>query len=70
MILFCGRDRGCSQVHAAPADVLIEVLASTGKHNGPSLRTTVTGPLAEIVPDPVEEYPMTSVSPVHATPKA
>jgi CubicO group peptidase (beta-lactamase class C family)/dienelactone hydrolase len=32
-------------------------------HGGPTLRTTVTGPLAAMVPDPVDEYAMTPVSP-------
>lgn len=50
------------------AGVLIEVLAgpvnpSTGKNDGPTLRTTVTGPLAAMVPDPVDEYPMTPAGP-------
>jgi hypothetical protein len=55
------------------AGVLIEVLAgsgqastgqaSTGPTGGPALRTTVTGPLAELVPDPVDEYPMTPAGP-------
>ena len=40
------------------ASVRIEVLA-----DGPTLRTTITGPLAEMVPDPVEEYPMVPVGP-------
>jgi hypothetical protein len=40
------------------ASVIMEVLA-----DGPTLRTTVTGPLAEMVPDPVEEYPMVPVGP-------
>ena len=30
---------------------------------GPLMRTTVTGPLAELVPDPAEEYPMVPVRP-------
>jgi dipeptidyl aminopeptidase/acylaminoacyl peptidase/CubicO group peptidase (beta-lactamase class C family) len=30
---------------------------------GPLMRTTVTGPLAELVPDPVDEYPMVPVRP-------
>jgi dipeptidyl aminopeptidase/acylaminoacyl peptidase/CubicO group peptidase (beta-lactamase class C family) len=30
---------------------------------GPRLRTTVTGPLAALVPDPVEEYPLVPVGP-------
>ncbi len=45
------------------AGVLIEVLAGTGKTEGPTLRTTVTGPIAEVIPDPVEEYAMTPVGP-------
>ncbi|MGH3207858.1 MAG: serine hydrolase, partial [Trebonia sp.] len=50
------------------AGVLIEVLAgpakaSTGKAGGPTLRVTVTGPIAELVPDPVEEYAMTPAGP-------
>src|ERR1700722_16308649 len=45
------------------AGVVMEVLADTGKHEGPTLRTTVTGPIAEMVPDPVDEYAMTPVSP-------
>ena len=40
------------------ASVRMEVLA-----DGPTLRTTITGPLAEMVPDPVEEYPMVAVGP-------
>jgi hypothetical protein len=31
--------------------------------DGPLLRTILTGPLAELVPDPVEEYPMVPVRP-------
>lgn len=31
--------------------------------SGPLMRTTVTGPLAELVPDPVEEYPLVPVRP-------
>ncbi len=42
------------------AGVRIEVLAGDGT---PVLRTTVTGPLAHLVPDPVSEYPMTPVAP-------
>jgi CubicO group peptidase (beta-lactamase class C family) len=41
--------------------VLMEVLV--GDDGGPRLRTTVTGPLAELVPDPVEEHPMVPVGP-------
>ena len=33
----------------------MEVLSSD---DGPVLRTTVTGPLAELVPEPIEEYPL------------
>jgi dipeptidyl aminopeptidase/acylaminoacyl peptidase/CubicO group peptidase (beta-lactamase class C family) len=42
------------------AGALIEVLAGD---DGPVLRTTVTGPLASLVPDPVEEYAMVAVRP-------
>jgi CubicO group peptidase (beta-lactamase class C family) len=45
------------------AGVIEEVLASTDSRDGPTLRTTVTGPLAEMVPDPVDEYAMTPVGP-------
>jgi len=45
------------------AGVLIEVLAGTEKTEGPALRTTVTGPIAELVPDPVEEYAMIPAGP-------
>jgi dipeptidyl aminopeptidase/acylaminoacyl peptidase/CubicO group peptidase (beta-lactamase class C family) len=45
------------------AGVVMEVLADTDKHEGPTLRTTVTGPIAEMVPDPVDEYAMTPVGP-------
>ena len=38
--------------------VRMEVLQGS---DGPRLRTTVTGPLAELMPDPVEEYPMVAV---------
>jgi hypothetical protein len=31
--------------------------------DGPLLRTTITGPLAELEPDPVTEYPMVPVGP-------
>ena len=41
------------------ASVLMEVLDDDG---GPRLRTTLTGPLAELVPDPVDEYPLLPVS--------
>jgi dipeptidyl aminopeptidase/acylaminoacyl peptidase/CubicO group peptidase (beta-lactamase class C family) len=42
------------------AGVRMEVLSGD---DGPILRTTVIGPLAEITPDPVTEYPMTPLSP-------
>jgi hypothetical protein len=45
------------------AGVVMEVLAGTDDHAGPTLRTTVTGPIAEMVPDPVDEYAMTPVGP-------
>jgi CubicO group peptidase (beta-lactamase class C family) len=45
------------------AGVVMEVLAGTDKHAGPTLRTTVTGPIAEMVPDPVDEYAMTPAGP-------
>ena len=45
------------------AGVIMEVMAGTEKHDGPTLRTTVTGPIAEMVPDPVDEYAMTPVGP-------
>lgn len=38
--------------------VRMEVLQD---ERGPRLRTTITGPLAELMPDPVEEYPMIAV---------
>ena len=41
----------------ARSSVRMEVLAPEGD-DGPRLRTTVLGPLAEMVPDPVDEYPM------------
>ncbi len=42
----------------ARSSVRMEVLAE-----GPTLRTTILGPLAEMVPDPVEEYAMVPVGP-------
>jgi dipeptidyl aminopeptidase/acylaminoacyl peptidase/CubicO group peptidase (beta-lactamase class C family) len=42
------------------AGVNMEVF--TGE-DGPMLRTTVTGPLAEMVPDPVDEYPLVPYGP-------
>lgn len=58
---------------ATPADVAIGEHAGTYERagvqievldgeDGPVLRTTVTGPLAHLVPDPVSTYPMTPVS--------
>jgi CubicO group peptidase (beta-lactamase class C family) len=40
------------------ASVRTEVLTDD---EGPRLRTTITGPMAEVLPDPVEEYPMVAV---------
>jgi dipeptidyl aminopeptidase/acylaminoacyl peptidase/CubicO group peptidase (beta-lactamase class C family) len=45
------------------AGVVMEVMADSEKYAGPTLRTTVTGPIAEMVPDPVDEYAMTPVGP-------
>jgi hypothetical protein len=45
------------------AGVLMEVLAGSEKTEGPTLRTTVTGPIAEMIPDPVTEYAMTPAGP-------
>lgn len=42
------------------ASVRMEVIDGA---DGPRLRTTVTGPLAEMLPDPVEEYPMVPLGP-------
>ncbi|MET9271996.1 serine hydrolase [Kribbella sp. NPDC003557] len=42
------------------ASVRMEVEATA---DGPVLRTILTGPLAELVPDPVEEYPMVPFGP-------
>ncbi len=39
--------------------VQIEVLNGDG---GPKLRTTITGPLAELIPEPVQEYPLVAIS--------
>jgi hypothetical protein len=41
------------------ASVEIEVLERDG---GAVMRTTLTGPLAALIPDPTQEYPMTPVS--------
>jgi CubicO group peptidase (beta-lactamase class C family) len=41
------------------ASVRVEVLAGDGV---PTLRTTATGPLAELIPEPTHEYPMTALS--------
>jgi dipeptidyl aminopeptidase/acylaminoacyl peptidase/CubicO group peptidase (beta-lactamase class C family) len=41
------------------AGARLEVLAGT---DGPVLRTTVTGPIAELVSEPTHEYPMTAVA--------
>ncbi|WP_433731634.1 serine hydrolase [Actinoplanes sp. CA-051413] len=44
------------------ASVRIEVLAGEGDE-GPRMRTTLTGPLAALVPDPVEVQPLVPVGP-------
>jgi hypothetical protein len=41
------------------ASVRMEVLAGA---DGPMLRTTLLGPLAELEPDPVDEYALTPIS--------
>jgi len=46
----------------ARSSVRMEVLAE-GAGGGPALRTTILGPLAEMVPDPVDEYPLVAVGP-------
>ena len=40
--------------------VLMEVLDG---EDGPRLRTTLSGPIADLLPDPVEEYPLVPVGP-------
>jgi CubicO group peptidase (beta-lactamase class C family) len=45
------------------AGVLMEILSGTETIDGPALRTTITGPLAELTPDPVSQYPMTAIRP-------
>jgi dipeptidyl aminopeptidase/acylaminoacyl peptidase/CubicO group peptidase (beta-lactamase class C family) len=42
------------------ASVRMEVLRGD---DGPVLRTTITGPLAELMPEPTKEYPMVAVEP-------
>ncbi len=42
------------------ASVRMEVFVGD---DGPTLRTTVMGPIAEMLPDPVEEYPLVPVGP-------
>ena len=45
------------------AGVLMEILPSTDEIDGPALRTTITGPLAELQPDDtVHTYPMTAIA--------
>jgi CubicO group peptidase (beta-lactamase class C family) len=46
----------------ARSSVRMEVFADA-EGGGPTLRTTILGPLAEMVPDPVEEYAMVPVGP-------
>ncbi len=43
------------------AGVLMEIVASTDDIAGPALRTTLTGPLAELTPEPVHTYPMHAI---------
>lgn len=46
----------------ARSSVRMEILA--GEDGGtPTMRTTILGPLAEMVPDPVDEYPLVPVGP-------
>jgi CubicO group peptidase (beta-lactamase class C family) len=58
------------EVDAAPhvglyerASVRLEVLAADAEHPTPTLRTTVTGTLAELEPEPTREYPMAALGP-------
>ncbi|WP_230487219.1 serine hydrolase [Nocardioides anomalus] len=59
-----------------PADAEVDITPYVGTYertsvrmdveqgpDGPLLRTTLTGPLAELEPDPVEEYPLVPVGP-------
>jgi CubicO group peptidase (beta-lactamase class C family) len=43
------------------AGVVMEILASTDDIAGPALRTTLTGPLAELTPEPAHTYPMHAI---------
>ncbi len=45
------------------ASVRLEVLAADAEHETARLRTTVTGPLAELAPEPPKEYAMVAVGP-------
>ena len=45
------------------ASVRLEVLAADAEHPTPTLRTTVTGTLAELEPEPPQEYPMVALGP-------
>ena len=57
------RSTSTSRRTSAPTSgpsVRMEVLVGD---DGPRLRTTIIGPLAEMVPDPVEEYPLVPVGP-------
>jgi CubicO group peptidase (beta-lactamase class C family) len=45
------------------ASVRLEVLAADAEHPTARLRTTVTGTLAELDPEPPKEYPMAAVGP-------
>ncbi|WP_234359258.1 serine hydrolase [Plantactinospora sp. BC1] len=54
-----GADLGRHVGEYERAGVRMAVLDGEG---GPTLRTTVTGPLAELVPEPTHEYPMVPVA--------
>jgi dipeptidyl aminopeptidase/acylaminoacyl peptidase/CubicO group peptidase (beta-lactamase class C family) len=43
------------------AGTLVEILASADEIDGPALRTTVTGPLAAVTPEPIQTYPMHAI---------
>jgi dipeptidyl aminopeptidase/acylaminoacyl peptidase len=45
------------------ASMRVEIFDGTDTTDGPALRTTTTGPLAELEPDPVQEYALAPVGP-------
>jgi hypothetical protein len=45
------------------ASLRVEIFDGTDETDGPALRTTTTGPLAELEPDPVQEYALAPVGP-------